>query len=192
MFESAKTPEAQVMGDIFPAEAWELIWKNRDGVYPIILDVSTPREYEALHIEGAVNVNLLSRSFKVRLEAMDRNRTYLVYCKVGGRSKIAQKLMAKSGFRTVYNIVGGTLLWEEEGLPFASGTDGVNKLSFCPIFISIVMIRKLKKLFKAGRQWMNNAALMVRRMGGKAKRASVKYIALRTSNWSKFRWKGSL
>jgi hypothetical protein len=77
---------------------------------------------------------------------MDKDRTYVVYCKVGGRSKIAQKLMKQLGFQKVYNVIGGTLLWEEEGLPFASGTEGVNQFSFCPFFISIITFRKIKKI----------------------------------------------
>ncbi|MBW2582191.1 MAG: rhodanese-like domain-containing protein, partial [Deltaproteobacteria bacterium] len=107
--------------------------------------VSTPQEYEDLHLEGAINVNLISKFFKTRLEVMDKNKTYVVYCKVGGRSKIAQKLMQQFGFVAVYNIIGGTLLCEEEGLPFASGTEVVNKLSFCPFFSSIEVIKKIKK-----------------------------------------------
>ena len=78
---------------------------------------------------------------------MDKSKTYVVYCKVGGRSKIAQKLMKQSGFRNVYNVIGGTLLWEEEGLPFSPETEGVNKFSFCPFLISIIIFRKIKKLF---------------------------------------------
>jgi rhodanese-related sulfurtransferase len=132
--------------DIFPAEAWDMISNYREGNDLVIIDVSTLQEYEDLHLEGAVNVNLLSRFFKVRLDVMDKSRTYVVYCKLGGRSKIAQKLMQQLGFRTVYNVVGGTLLWEEEGLPFASGTEGVNKFSFCPFFISIVTFKKIKKI----------------------------------------------
>jgi len=94
-------------------------------------------------------VNLLSRFFKSRLEVMDKTKTYVVYCKVGGRSKIARKLMQQFGFVAVYNIIGGTLLWEEEGLPFASGTEGVNKFSFCPFFISIVVFKKIKKALQS-------------------------------------------
>jgi len=138
--------QTQMSEDIFPAEAWDMISNYREGNDLVIIDVSTLQEYEDLHLEGAVNVNLLSRFFKVRLDVMDKSRTYVVYCKLGGRSKIAQKLMQQLGFRTVYNVVGGTLLWEEEGLPFASGTEGVNKFSFCPFFISIVTFKKIKKI----------------------------------------------
>ncbi|MDB4444137.1 rhodanese-like domain-containing protein, partial [bacterium] len=148
MCDSVKKTKAQLSKDIFPAEAWELISKNREGDDLVIIDVSTPREYEALHLEGAVNVNLLSRFFKARLDVMNKSRTYVVYCKVGGRSKIAQKLMQQFGYQSVYNIVGGTLLWEEEGLPFASGTGGVNKFSFCPFFLSIVTFKKIRKVLR--------------------------------------------
>jgi len=146
MYASAKNIKVQLSKDIFPAEAWELISKNGESDDLVIIDVSTPQEYKDLHLEGAINLNLLSRFFKTRLDVMNKDRTYLVYCKVGGRSKIAQKLMQQLGFQTVYNITGGTLLWEDEGLPFASGTEGVNKFSFCPFFISIVMFKKIKKV----------------------------------------------
>ncbi|MDH3344830.1 MAG: rhodanese-like domain-containing protein, partial [Desulfobacteraceae bacterium] len=111
-----------------------------------IIDVSTPQEYKDLHLDGAINVNLFSRFFKTRLDVMDKSRTYVIYCKMGGRSKIAKKLMQRLGFRKVYNIVGGTLLWKEEELPFASGTEGVNKFSFCPFSISIITFKKIKKV----------------------------------------------
>jgi rhodanese-related sulfurtransferase len=150
MHDSVTETKVQLSQDIFPAEAWELITKNRDADDLVIIDVSTPQEYKDLHLEGAINVNLLSRFFKTRLDVMNKSKTYVVYCKVGGRSKIAQKLMQQFGFRTVYNVVGGTLLWEEEGLPFASGTEGVNKFSFCPFFISIVTFKKIKKVLHNG------------------------------------------
>ena len=145
MYDSAKKTRVQVSEDILPGEAWDLISTNSENDL-VIIDVSTPREYRDLHLEGSINVSLLSRFFKVRLEVMDKDKTYVVYCKVGGRSKIAQKLMTQFGFQTVYNVIGGTLLWEEEGLPFASGTDGVNKFSFCPFFISIITFKKIKRV----------------------------------------------
>jgi len=146
MYTSVKNAEVNLSEDIFPAEAWDLISKNRKGDDPVIIDVSTPQEYKGLHLKGAINVNLFSRFFKNRLDIMDKSRTYVIYCKMGGRSKIAKKLMQRLGFRKVYNIVGGTLLWKEEGLPFASGTEGVNKFSFCPFSISIMTFKKIKKI----------------------------------------------
>ncbi len=146
MYDLVKETQIQVSEDIFPGEAWERISNNRKDEDLVIIDVSTPREYEALHLKGAINVNLFSRFFKSRLDVMDKSRTYVIYCKMGGRSKIAKKLMQRLGFRKVYNIVGGTLLWREEGLPFASGKEGVNKFSFCPVIISLMTFKKIKKI----------------------------------------------
>ena len=148
MYRSVKQSNAQLSEDIFPAKAWKMISNSGMDDDVVIIDVSTPQEYRDLHLQGAINVNLLSRFFRSRLEIMDKDKTYVVYCKVGGRSKIAQKLMRQLGFRTVYNIVGGTLLWEEEGLPFAPETDGVNRLSFCPFFITVIAVKKIKKVFQ--------------------------------------------
>ena len=64
---------------------------------------------------------------------------------VGGRSKAARNLMLRMGFREVYNLTGGTLLWKEEGLPFASGTGGKNKFSICPFFMTVVAFKNIKK-----------------------------------------------
>lgn len=149
MYDSSQKLTVQISKNIYPTEAWTLISKHRTNNDLVILDVSTPGEFGDLHLEGAVNVSLFSRVFKARLDVMDKRKIYLVYCKMGGRSKVAQKLMRQLGFQTVYNITGGTLLWEEDGLPFASGTDGVNKFAFCPFFISIVTFRKLKKMSHA-------------------------------------------
>ena len=145
MVDFEKRTKVDLPQDVFPTKAWDLISTHRESDDLVIIDVSTPKEFKDLHLEGAVNVNLFSRFFKARLDIMDRRKIYVVYCKVGGRSKIAQKLMHKFGFQRVYNIVGGTLLWEEEGLPFAPETEGVNKFSFCPFFISILTYKKFKK-----------------------------------------------
>jgi rhodanese-related sulfurtransferase len=142
--------ETQVSKDIFPTEAYELMTENRDDNDFIILDVCTPGEFENLHLENAVNLNFFSRDFKDQLKALDKTNIYLVYCKIGGRSKMAQKMMKKLGFREVYNIVGGTILWEEEGLPFAPGLGRRSRFTLCPISNLIILVFKAKKFFQRG------------------------------------------
>jgi rhodanese-related sulfurtransferase len=110
--------------------------------------VCTQKEFETAHLEGAVNIDYFSKFFKSRLDLLDRDKTYLVYCRMGGRSKLAQKAMMKLGFRKVHNIVGGTLLWEEEGLPFATGK-GPSKWIPCPFSIATILTRKTRRLLTA-------------------------------------------
>ncbi len=139
----------QTSEDIFPSEAYRLIKAKKDNRDLVILDVCTPGEFEKAHLENAINLNFLSRSFKSQLNALDKGKTYFVYCKVAGRSKLAQKQMKKLAFKEIYNIVGGTLLWEEEGLPFASGLEGPSRFALCPVFMSIILVKKVRKLLQS-------------------------------------------
>lgn len=115
-----KVANLQETRDIFPLEAREIISGEKGREDIVVLDVCTRKEFETSPLEGAVHINYFSKLFKSRLDILDRDKTYLVYCRMGGRSKLAQKAMVKLGFKRVYNIVGGTHLWEEEGLPFAT------------------------------------------------------------------------
>ena len=140
----------QISEDIFPSEAYRLITAKKDNENLVILDICSPKEFAKVHLENAINLNFLSRTFKSQLNALDKGKIYFVYCKVGGRSKLAQKQMKKLGFEEVYNIVGGTLLWEEEGLPFASGLQGPSKFALCPVFMSIILVKKVRKILQSG------------------------------------------
>jgi len=140
----------QISEDIFPADGYKVISGRKNDGNLVILDVCTPKEFAKVHIENAINFNFFSRGFKDQLNALDKDKAYFVYCAVGGRSKMVQKQMKKLGFREVYNIVGGTLLWEEEKLPFASGLEGPSRFALCPVFLSITLVKKLKQLLQSG------------------------------------------
>lgn len=149
MYDTAIDTQTKISWNLFPGDAQALIEENKSRDDLVIIDVCSPQEFKDRHLENAININFISKSFKLRLATLDKDKTYLVYCKVGGRSKLAQRTMRKLGFKKIYNLVGGTLLWEEEGLPFASG--GVtHQFVFCPVFISALVIIKTRKMLKAG------------------------------------------
>lgn len=148
MNKKGQAVDLQEMRDVFPLEVQEIISGEKDREDIVVLDVCTRKEFEMAHLEGAVHVDYFSKFFKSRLDLLDRDKTYLVYCRMGGRSKLAQKAMMKLGFKRVYNIVGGTLLWEEEGLPFATG-QGPSKWVPCPFSIATILTRKTRKLITA-------------------------------------------
>ena len=103
--------------DISPQEAFNLIQDNRDNPDFVIIDVRTPAEFTEEHIENATNINFYSETFRDTLNNLDKNKTYIVYCAVGGRSGSALDIMAELNFREAYNIVGGINQWKAEGLP---------------------------------------------------------------------------
>ena len=72
-----------------------------------ILDVRTPEEYGTGHLKKSENVDFLGSEFLKNIENLDPNKTYLVYCAVGGRSSQAAQLMRKQGFNNVYNSKEG-------------------------------------------------------------------------------------
>ncbi len=141
-------PLNSVSQDIYPHEAWAWISTSSFNQAPVIIDVGTRKEFNNQHLEGAVNISLLTRFFKARLMKLDRHRSYIVYCKVGVRSKVARKLMEGYGFRSVYAITGGTLLWEEEKLPFAADADSLDRISFCPVTMLLKLARMTKKVIR--------------------------------------------
>lgn len=113
----ALTTETTIIEDITPDEAYALIQDNRGNRDFIIIDVRTPEEYAGGHIEKAINLDYKSETFGDELDKLDRNKTYLIYCRSGRRSAGALDMMEEIGFREAYNMVGGILQWEAERLP---------------------------------------------------------------------------
>jgi len=107
----------QKFTDITPQAAFALIQENRNNPDFVIIDVRTPEEFAGGHIEGATNINFYADTFRDTLNGLDRNKTYLVYCAVGGRSGSALDIMAELNFREAYNMLGGINQWRGEGLP---------------------------------------------------------------------------
>ncbi len=120
--ESAAPPDTsgQIIEDITPQEAVSLIQNNQNNPDFIILDVRTPEEVAEGYIKDAINIDYYSKSFRDELDQLDKNQTYLIYCRSGGRSGNAREIMAELNFREVYNILGGFLRWQAEGLESAS------------------------------------------------------------------------
>ena len=105
-----------VFKDIAPNEASELIKKNSGNPNFVIMDVRTPEEYREGYIENSVNINYLGKTFRNEVLKLDRTKIYLLYCRSGRRSKEVQDIMKGLGFKEVYNMPGGILQWQAEGL----------------------------------------------------------------------------
>ena len=105
------------INDIVPEKSYELIKKNKDNPDFIILDVRTPGEFSESFIKGAELLNYQSSDFKDKVQELDKNKTYLVYCRSGMRSAASADIMVKMGFENLYNLVGGIMGWESCGLP---------------------------------------------------------------------------
>jgi rhodanese-related sulfurtransferase len=105
--------------NLSPSEARETIGKRSGDPGFVLLDVRTPKEFDAERIEGAVMVDYLSPSFRDEMAKRDRAKFYLVYCRTGTRTNGAVKVMRELGFRNGSVIGGGITKWKEAGFPTA-------------------------------------------------------------------------
>lgn len=115
MFGKKKPSDSQK--DIDPNSAFKMIQDNKDNSNFILLDVRTPGEYEESHIEGSILINYQDPDFKDEIQKLDKEKTYLVYCRSGMRSASSVNEMNKMGFHDVYNMNGGIMGWESCELP---------------------------------------------------------------------------
>ena len=80
-----------------------------------ILDVRTPQEYFQGHIPGAKNIDFYSSNFKEELNKLDKNKTYMIYCRSGHRSGETLKIMKELGFKNIINLEYGFNSWIAKG-----------------------------------------------------------------------------
>jgi rhodanese-related sulfurtransferase len=96
--------------DISSREAKALLEKNNNV---FLLDVRTPQENSQGRISGAVLIPI--NEFERRIKEVPRNKTIIVYCAVGSRSKSVAENLSKSGYKDVYNMSDGIVGWYRNG-----------------------------------------------------------------------------
>lgn len=110
-------PLEQILENISVQQAYDMINAIPADPSLVILDVRTQTEYDDGHIENAAHLNYYSPTFTVDLNNLDKTRTYIVYCKSGGRSANTLDIMENLGFREAYNMEGGITDWIVVGFP---------------------------------------------------------------------------
>ncbi|MCK8480168.1 rhodanese-like domain-containing protein [Psychroserpens algicola] len=81
----------------------------------VVLDVRTPEEVALGIIPDAIVIDIYKgQGFIEDIEKLDTSKTYYVYCKSGGRSAQACRVMNQLGFKNTYNLIGGFSEWSGE------------------------------------------------------------------------------
>ena len=76
-----------------------------------LIDVRTPKEIANGKISDALEIDFRSDAFKTEISKLDKNKSYVVYCKSGGRSHNAYNIMKELGFSKVKDLEGGYKAW---------------------------------------------------------------------------------
>lgn len=98
-------------------QALKFIEENKDNPNFVILDVRKSDDFQKEHIANAINIDFKSDSFSFKLDKLDKNKTYLINCYGGFRSKNTMKMMREKGFPRLYNMKGGFMKWRAKGYP---------------------------------------------------------------------------
>lgn len=84
---------------------------NRSNV--VVLDVRTEEEFSQGHIQNAILMDVNKDDFAQKIQTLDKEKTYLVYCRSGKRSEKALNHLHSSGFAKAYHLRGGYLAWQK-------------------------------------------------------------------------------
>ncbi len=103
----------QSVAKVITADEFEQLARDTNNV---LIDVRTPEEFNSGHIEGARNMNIYG-TFESDIQNLDKAKTYLIYCRSGGRSNSAMQMMKEAGFTTLYDLRGGIGAWQSSGKP---------------------------------------------------------------------------
>jgi rhodanese-related sulfurtransferase len=109
-----------VVTSIRPRELAEILGAGRALE---LYDVRTPAEYRELHALPArlVPLDALDPKAVLAERAGNEDKPLYVICRTGGRGRKACEKLLAAGCRNVVNIEGGTLAWEQAGLPVVRG-----------------------------------------------------------------------
>jgi rhodanese-related sulfurtransferase len=99
---------------VAPTAAAEVLTEQAEVV---VLDVRTPAEFSEARLADAVNIDYYDADFRDQVDQLDKDTTYVVYCRSGNRSEDATNIMRDLGFAEVYEVAGGIVAWSEAGLP---------------------------------------------------------------------------
>lgn len=82
----------------------------------VVIDVRTPSEFAAGHVQGALNYDVTAPAFAQQIATLDKGKTYVLYCRSGARSGRAGEQMLAAGFTRLFNA-GGFAALQAAGLP---------------------------------------------------------------------------
>ncbi|MFV0606633.1 MAG: FAD-dependent oxidoreductase [Niabella sp.] len=115
-YSSAKDPvnmagfvAENLLQGIYKAVYWDEFLQNSFNTDSLLLDVRTVEEHQNKTIPGAINIPV--DELRQRLAEIPHNKKLYVFCEIGLRGYLAQRILRQNGYEEVYNLSGGFALW---------------------------------------------------------------------------------
>ena len=87
----------------------ELLKEYHNNNNAMLIDVRTPKEHQTKTIPGAMNIPL--DEIRRRFEEIPKDKTIYLFCEIGLRGYLAQRILRQHGYTNVFNLSGGFALW---------------------------------------------------------------------------------
>ena len=86
-----------------------------DADQPIALvDVREPYEWDIADLPEVGQLRIPLAEFEQRQDELDRDDSFVIYCRSGARSGSVVQYLRAAGYQNVWNLRGGILAWREE------------------------------------------------------------------------------
>ncbi|WP_420581321.1 rhodanese-like domain-containing protein [Reichenbachiella sp.] len=106
--------QGQVANQLSPKSFQAQIDQEQENF--VILDLRTDEEVAEGKVPGAEQLDFYGDDFDEKLKALNKETTYYIYCRSGGRSGKTLSQMKDLGFKKVYEMRGGMNAWKAKGL----------------------------------------------------------------------------
>lgn len=97
------------------SQARDIIKNNNDNDDFYIIDARRESHYEKGHIPEAIHIDPHDNNSVEKLSDLDKNATYLIYCRTHNRIFALLRLMHNTGFKNVILMTDGWLVWQRSG-----------------------------------------------------------------------------
>lgn len=84
--------------EVKPDDFLDRISQNPNAV---IIDVRSSKDYDKDHLPGALNILFTE---KEKFSTLDKNKSYYLYCRVGGKSAMIAYFMTQNGYENAFCI----------------------------------------------------------------------------------------
>jgi rhodanese-related sulfurtransferase len=140
----------------------ELAAQNERGEVCELLDVRTPVEFREVHVSFARNVPLDRFDAPALLSSRNgaSQQPLYVICRSGNRGNQACEKLVAAGFKNVINVAGGTLAWEQAGLPVTRGQKGISLERQVRIAIGLIVLTGSALTWFHDPRWIGLPAFM--------------------------------
>lgn len=127
-FSSAKDPIAiagyvasNIITGAMPVITWRELVEQKDKL--LMVDTRTAEEYSFGTIPGAVNIPL--DDLRERIAEIPKNQPVVVFCAVGLRGYLAQRILMGNGYENIRNLSGGYKLYSAAVAPLPAPSEAV-------------------------------------------------------------------